>query len=936
MTKLELNPKVIVRSPRFPHDIELRDCWEELKELIKESSPDFYERISSLSFQQFQNTDKRLQETVSKYFNRAKYRSTPYGSFASVSNAELTYKTCQLKFSNSIIKHKFSSWKTRNTDITFDPESVLSGHSKIFSNTTFYRVADELRFIRKTDEKFEIAAIDFDKDIESMLLYCCRQRTFSEILNYQQGFDKDELLELLQDLISIQLLITCEQGIIIGEDYSKSTITNENGPHYIISERKVLSEGINAKVFKHLPELALKMQQINSVVKNEMLEQFIVDFNHRFEGMEVPILIVLDPETGIGYGDFANRGHDTIMQKVLKQKKSSDQKPPSTEFIKVIVDAIKNDSVINLENLPNTVPSPLALPNTFGALCTQVDDRLYLDSLGGTSANILAGRFALAVPKIREQCKEIASLESNSNPDVLFFDVGYSDEQDVDDINRRPCIYPYQLNILNYDTSIRPIGVNDLMVSVRNGKVILRSAALNKEVVPRAASAYNFTRSNLSLFRFLMDIQSQGLCINLMWQPKDIIAGLQYYPRVIFRNIIVAPAMWLVDSTIFIGTESKEQELSALTQHLKKNMHVQYFKIGNGDQTLLLNKSHPDDIGLLISLIKKNKSLYLQEAALPLCPTCIDSFGKPYLPQFNLTLQHTEKLIESSDFKNLEDQKLESKQWITPCMDWLYFEIFGEAQRLDTIMQQKIFPFLQLSFAHVEKWFFIRFNEGGEHIRLRLKLFNPDKNPHFISHLNEILKSEISNGFISEIVLRTYKKEIHRYSASLMEQIEMHFCEDSKYVFSLGIGNLSELQRCKLCLKIVMQLKSEGVFSAKEFHSLIWKMTGVYNDEFAISSSEFKEINKVYKTLQQEPIPLLSKQTMLQFDKFIASLSNLLLATSKTNKTKLFIDLFHMHINRLFISNQRFMELMVYSFCQINLVKEKSQNILYNPTEARA
>lgn len=927
MDKLKFNSKVIVRSPRFPYDIKLNNCWEELKILIKESSPQFYERICNLSFEQLLDADQRLQETVAKYFNRSKYRSTPYGSFASVGITNLTFKSVSLQMGEQALLHKFVSWKYGTKEVAFNQKECISGKLKFFTNTTFYRVAEEIRFIKREDRSFHISAIDYDPEIEQVLLFCCRQRTFFEIREYLKVFNEKELFQLIKDLASINLLTTSLHRNIIGEDHFQRNAREDSSkiPTYIIAERPVLSEGLDAKVFKHLPDLALKMQQLNGTPNSELLERFKADFNRKFEGLEIPIMMALDPETGIGYGDFAFRGKSELLEKVLLKKQNGSPFNPDSDFVKVIIEAIRKNEVIDLEKIHVIKSNDLSLPNTIGVLCTQIDDKLYLDSLGGVTENALSGRFGFASAEILEYCREIANLETTSNPDVLFFDIGYSHEDDVDDINRRPSIYPLQLNILNYDTSLRPLCINDIVVSVRNSNIILRSISLNRRLVPRAASAYNYGRSDLSLFRFLMDIQGQGLCTNLLWRPRNIIPGLNFYPRVEFRNVIVSPASWLLDANIIKGCRLRDQELEILNQFLDSNIPETYFKIGDADQTLLLDKRCLEDIGLLLSQLKKVKSLYLEEAELPKEKSAIDFNDAPVLPQYNLTLQHRDMIYNKIIFKNTEDQKPEVKQWVGPGSNWLYFEIYGEPYRLQTTLEQKLKPFLEANQDKIEKWFFIRYNDGGEHIRLRIRLFQGKDTVGILSGINNQLQPELINGLISNIDLKTYKKEIHRYSTLLIDQVEQHFNEDSNFILAAEINKMSELQKCRFCLKTMQLIKDSGIFSGVEFISIIKKISSSFTDEFEIAKAGFKEINSLHRSMLQEPVVFVRKPTLALYNKFIGSFIELIQLADIQNKAVLFADLFHMHINRLFINNQRFMEMLIYHFAQIECTRELYQ-----------
>ncbi len=79
-----ISPAAIFRIPKFPLSAGLASCWPDLKSAIQSSSPSFYEQIKDLDARDLENTDPKIFHSISKYFNRAKYRPVPYGSFASI------------------------------------------------------------------------------------------------------------------------------------------------------------------------------------------------------------------------------------------------------------------------------------------------------------------------------------------------------------------------------------------------------------------------------------------------------------------------------------------------------------------------------------------------------------------------------------------------------------------------------------------------------------------------------------------------------------------------------------------------------------------------------------------------------------------------------------------------------------------------------------
>ncbi len=118
-------------------------------------------------------------------------------------------------------------------------------------------------------------------------------------------------------------------------------------------------------------------------------------------------------------------------------------------------------------------------------------------------------------------------------------------------------------------------------------------------------------------------------------------------------------------------------------------------------------------------------------------------------------------------------------------------------------------------------------------------------------------------------------------------------------------------------MKILHSIRSAEILTPFEFDTLINKMTGAYNDEFKIQFEDFREVNKLYRSLQQEPLVLFPKRTAILFNQLKISFHKLIGLAKTNDKIQLLADLMHMHINRLFITDQRFMEMLIYNFFQL-------------------
>lgn len=920
MTRLYVRDKVMLRLPRFPYNALLVDKWGELKALIKDASPDFYELVKDMSWADFSTADEKVQNTARKYFNRACYRATPFAGFASVSLAQTGAAGQALQTDRDPVIYSYEDWtgaKLSDTLVNLDDPRLL-----LFTNSTYYRLQDDIRFLQRFEEQIQIAAIEYNPSV-MLVLEACAQPISVEALcqRVRQSITAEEVAKLVTELLEAQLLLTSLQPNIIGTDYFKRvniprTLADKK---YLIAGRKIDTGCFDKQQFSHLPELAIQLNSLLPVIEQPELKQFKQDFLRRFDQAEVPLMLALDPEAGVGYG-----GHEQYYgNDLLDGLETAADWSADTAYLKLresIYQKLLNTGVNQEITLDALIPTPannpgINLPNSLAVACTLSDNQLFLDYLGGASANSIFGRFALALPDVADHCKQVAVAEAAANPDVVLFDVGYTKEGYVDNINRRPELYECQLNLLNYDTSQSPLLLTDIYISVQRDEVVLRSQSLNKRLLPRMATAYNYQRADLSVFRLLMDIQSQNLRTHLSLHLPDLLPGLDQYPRVVFKNIVVSPAAWRLSTAIL--ERAFVENPAALSTHLKRLGAGRYVKTGAGDQTLCLSLDSDEDTHLLSHLLAKEKTLLVEEAAEPQERAVVDEDGHSYHAQVIVTLEHDSAVAKPLTSIQQQYPATAPEAWVPPGRNWLYFELYCSPFRADELLLT-IAPMLQEYSSQIQKWFFIRYDEGGNHIRLRLQLKDSSRGYHFTGLVVNNLEKALQAGIVTDIKLCTYKKEVHRYLATNIDDVEENFYADSAYVLSIIEDGLSEFERYHLCTSLFSTIEEFGLLGHQAAKHLVDKMVEAYNAEHHIQTRQFKEINRRYKEYKRQAPAALSIQSDALRHRFQASFLQTLSEYAPMIRPKIAADLFHMHVNRLFTNNMRMHEMLIYNLIQLS------------------
>jgi len=257
----------------------------------------------------------------------------------------------------------------------------------------------------------------------------------------------------------------------------------------------------------------------------------------------------------------------------------------------------------------------------------------------------------------------------------------------------------------------------------------------------------------------------------------------------------------------------------------------------------------------------------------------------------------------------------------SPGNEWLYLKIYCGVKTADIILLESIGVLVSdlMKKKLINRWFFIRYNDPNSHLRLRFQLLDISDYNKILAMLNSSFKSYIHSGEIANIAIDSYVRELERYGENTMVSAEELFCKSSELV--LNFLNYDDEEKLIVSMFYIEQFLSLIKLSATKKMDLINQSNIVFKKEFNadknlnnqlkrkfaefkpkyqnfVDSNEFEEIRNLIIINICDSIPTLGK--IIEDDlNFLASF---------------FQSIFHMHINRIFISRQRLFEMVVYDY----------------------
>lgn len=378
------------------------------------------------------------------------------------------------------------------------------------------------------------------------------------------------------------------------------------------------------------------MNKLNPKSTSTNMSQFRDAFFERYETRELPLLKALDTEAGIGYRQTGSTGD--IAPLVDDLAAGAPSGPTSSELrwnqiqaflLKKYQDALvaKNYEVeITDKELEPFESDWNDLPDSFSAMVQIVEDKsdsypkkkILTSGFGGSSSGNLLGRFCHADPKTDAFVKEITQVEKELKPDVLLAEIIHLPESRVGNVLLRPVLRQYEIPYLaKAAVPIEDqIKVQDLMVSVRQNRVVLRSKRLNKEVVPRLTNAHNYSFNALPVYQFLADLQTQNLRGGLGISWGALSGDQDFLPRMVYRNIILSPATWNIkdkDIADLVKIKDDEQLVQRVREWRTERNMPAYVALSDSDNRLFINLENALCINTLFSVTKKRTVFQLIE-----------------------------------------------------------------------------------------------------------------------------------------------------------------------------------------------------------------------------------------------------------------------------------------------------------------------------------
>ncbi|MDC1161919.1 thiopeptide-type bacteriocin biosynthesis protein [Tenacibaculum sp.] len=263
--------------------------------------------------------------------------------------------------------------------------------------------------------------------------------------------------------------------------------------------------------------------------------------------------------------------------------------------------------------------------------------------------------------------------------------------------------------------------------------------------------------------------------------------------------------------------------------------------------------------------------------------------------------------------------KTSSKEVFIPGEEWLYYKIYCGVISANNILLNCLNPLAEklLKGKSISKWFFIRYIDPDNHIRVRFLLNDVENISEVILQFNEAINPYIKSKEVWNIEIATYKRELERYGGSVINEVETLFFYDTKMI--LAIIEKTENENF-LFLKVLNWVETILLLFniGKEEELLFLKeQQEQFKEEFNVNKAIRKKLSVKYRGLENS-FSIESEFEAVHING-IKEIIDYLLKKHKDGELnvklkRLLASCIHMTINRSFNSKQRLYEMLIYDF----------------------
>ncbi len=623
--------------------------------------------------------EDKVMQGLYRYIARMCTRCTPFGMFAGITAGTVADKT-EIKMSPketniTNVRLDMNYVCALAKDIAEIPE--IKEQILFYPNNSMYRIGEKMRYVEysfnNARRSHHISAVDASEYLMKIINEAKQGRRLIHLaqLIVDDEITIDDAKGFIDEVVASQLLTAELEPTVIGADpleqmiavldkYTDNAVATDIknkliGINELIKQPKqyndikqllsafttaydekflfqadmLLKPAVNT-VSPDIPDKVFKavtfLNCVTPYFENENLRRFKEAFYARYEDEEIPLAQALDNETGVGYLQNTYSGITPLVDNIVFPAAQQSYQSSTALPFHLMMQQKLADTLQHGERQVSLDESDLNIfeakwddtQETLSAFIEMIDDkRFVVKTAGGASAAYLIGRFCHLDKEILGLTQEIIQRDE-ANKDCIYAEIVHLPESRVGNILHRPTIRQYEIPYLAQSSlpTENQIDLDDLMVSVRYDKILLRSKKHNKLVIPRLTTAHNYSFNALPVYQFLCDMQNYEKRGGFNFSWGSIENTMPYLPRVVYGDAILSLETWNFFKKDIDGLnkiKDTDERIDKFMEMAKKKNISKEVLLEDNDNELFFDLTNRFCVKALLDYIKKRFSFTLKE-----------------------------------------------------------------------------------------------------------------------------------------------------------------------------------------------------------------------------------------------------------------------------------------------------------------------------------
>ncbi|MEU3550604.1 lantibiotic dehydratase [Streptomyces longwoodensis] len=825
----------------------VRAVWSDsaLAEAVRHASPDLGAQVEALcaSRAPSERDVRRTGLSLARYLLRAGHRATPFGLFAGVTTAAFGDRTDAVWGADHVVVARAGAeWLSRLVEQLEKSEELLPLLSVVVNGTAFVRDGHLIVPYQDDGRRAVEASIELSAPLPSVLAAAgtpIRFEDLAEKLGAEfPGVVPERVHGLLAGLIRRRVLITNLQAPAT-ESYALCYVlaqldaagagalaplvgtvrdlravqaalpkcASADDREAVAARMRRLVPGLRRHPLAldlrldarlRLPdEVAREVERAATVLTRLSARPYggrgLGEYHQRFYerygiGTMVPLLDVV-ADSGIGYPDGYPGAPAGARRRRISPRDDVLVRLAQTAALDGHDEVVLTDEMVDaLDVGPKDPRVPPHLEIGVRLHATSVEEvqrgRFTVEVTSvSRGAGVSTGRFASVLDSAARKAlvTELADLPTadfGTDPAQLSFPPLLADTAHV---TRTPRILPLLISLQEHRPPAPDVLTPaDLAVACDGRRMYLAAPALGRRIEAVGMHALNLTEHTPPLARLLTEL-SRGQCAQVTTFDWGAAATAPFLPRLRYGRIVLSPARWRLEAADLPGRDRPTAEWNlALGERRSRRRLPQHVQLVQGDRLLPLDLAQAAHRSLLRRHLDRASAVVLTEAPGP------QAYGWSQGRAHDIIVPL--KATRSAAWPPLPQpspaRTLTRAQTQTPgASSVLLAALYGDLRRQDSVLARHV-PDL-LGRLGSPPWWFIRFRDPDQHLRLRMALPDPDGFADAARTVSAWADELRTAGLLADLRYPTSYREMGRWgSGSAWDAAEEVFRADSRAILT--------------------------------------------------------------------------------------------------------------------------------------------------------